>query len=376
MKKDSPSALPSYADFVIIGAGIMGLCTGLYLARSGKEVVILERTEPWREASAVNAGGLGVQNKRLPLIPIALESIQIWKKFQEELGGDVGFIQTGGIRVATNSEEVNRLQESLGLQREAGLNKQWLEGEALKSKAPWAGDTVLAATYCEFDSIANPLITGHVLQQAVRKLDARIFSNTEVVHINRNVPGFTLNTTNGTITCKNLIVAAAVWSKKLIRDLDIDLPIALDVNIVTVTEPVCPILNMLLSHIRGILTVRQYPNGTCVIGGGWQGNGSLETGRKEINYASFLHNIRLAAEIIPELKNVNIVRSWSGFEGVTPDSLPLLGRLPGQEDAYIIGNVRGGWTVAPVLSRLLVELITEGKTSRPIDEFDPGRFLK
>src|SRR5208337_4187150 len=132
MKKDNPSALPSYADFVIIGAGIMGLCTGLCLARSGKEVVILERTEPWREASAVNAGGLGVQNKRLPLIPIALESIQIWKKFQEELGGDVGFIQTGGIRVATTSEEVNRLKESLGLQREAGLNKQWLEGEDLK----------------------------------------------------------------------------------------------------------------------------------------------------------------------------------------------------------------------------------------------------
>jgi sarcosine oxidase subunit beta len=373
-RRHNSSALPSHSEYVIIGAGIMGLLTGLKLSDSGREVVILDKAEPWREASAVNAGGLGVQNKRLPLIPLAVESIQAWKNFQEELG-DVGFMQTGGIRVATSHEEAQRLQDSIALQDQANLPVQWLERKELVSRIPWIGEHVCAATYCEFDSIADPLIAGAVFQQAVKNSGAGIFPNTEAVHISRQDSGYAIETSGGSITCSNLIIAAAVWSRKLACDLDVDLPIGLDVNIVTVTEPAPPIMDRMLSHIKGILTIRQYPNGTCVIGGGWQGAGNLETGRKEIDYVSFLSNVRLAAEIIPALKQVNIVRSWSGFEGVTPDSLPLLGRIPGHDNAYIIGCVRGGWTVAPVLSRLLFELITGEDTSYPIDEFNPGRFL-
>ena len=69
--------LPRDAEVVVVGAGIMGLSTGIFLARAGKEVVILDRGEPWREASGVNAGSLGVQNKRLPLVPFTLETLKL-----------------------------------------------------------------------------------------------------------------------------------------------------------------------------------------------------------------------------------------------------------------------------------------------------------
>jgi glycine/D-amino acid oxidase-like deaminating enzyme len=135
-------------------------------------------------------------------------------------------------------------------------------------------------------------------------------------------------------------------------------------------------MDLMVTHIRGILTLKQLPNGSCIIGGGWQGIGDLESGRKDFDYESLLHNIRLGALIVPALKDLHIVRNWAGFEGVTPDSLPYFGQLPGLPNAYISACARGGWSIGPVLGKLMDELVRTGKTSFPILEFDPKRVMR
>ena len=372
---NNTSPFPSSVEFAVVGAGIMGLCTGLYLARSGREVVVLDRGEPWREASGVNAGGLGVQNKRLPLIPLALEGVRIWKGFHEELGRNVGYVASGGIRVATSDEEVQRLRDSLTMQKRVGLELEWLEGSELRSKAPWISDEVCAATYCAADSFADPLIAGNALIESIIESGGRIIPRTQVIDISEKTDGLVLGTETGNLSCRTLIIATGVWSGKLVRKLGVDLPIALDVNVVNVTEPVTPMVNLLVTHIKGILSLKQYAHGTCVIGGGWQGLGNLETGQKDLDYLSLIHNLRLAVKIVPSLANVRLVRSWAGFEGVTPDSLPLFGKLPGHANVFVIGCARGGWTMGPYLGRLMTELVLTNRTSYPMDEFDLKRVL-
>ena len=152
------------------------------------------------------------------------------------------------------------------------------------------------------------------------------------------------------------------------------LPICLDVNMVSVTEPAPPTIAKILTHARGILTLKQVDNGSCLIGGGWQGIGTLADDRKAVDYDQLVHNLRLATRVIPGLSQLNILRTWAGYEGVTPDSLPYLGRLPGYPDVFCAACARGGFTLAPLLGRLLGELIATGSTSRPITPFDPGRF--
>ena len=78
--------------------------------------------------------------------------------------------------------------------------------------------------------------------------------------------------------------------------------------------------------------------------------------------------------MVPALAELRVVRSWSGFEAVAPDALPVLGQLPGHDDAYVLACARGGYSQGPALGKLLAELMLDGTTSLPVDGFDPGRF--
>jgi sarcosine oxidase subunit beta len=366
--------LPRDAEVVIVGAGIMGLTTGIFLARAGKEVVIVDRGEPWREASGVNAGSLGVQNKRLPLVPFTLEALKLWRSARELFGGDVGFVPCGGLRVATSTEDVARLAASAAEQRAVGLATEWLDGGALTARAPWLGPAVVAATFSESDGFAIPLMAGPVLVDAFGRAGGRLYDSHAVRGMAANARGARVETDRGTVACRSLVIAAGAWSGELAAHLGVPLPVGLDVNMLTITEPAASVMDRIVTHVRGILTLKQYPNGTCMIGGGWQGRGSLADGRKALDHEALIHNLRVAAEVVPALRRLAIVRSWAGFEGVTPDSLPLFGRLPGQEHVYITACCRGGWTQGLIFGRLMAELVATGETSLSVASFDAGRF--
>jgi len=367
-------SLPHQAEVAVIGAGIMGLAAGVFLARAGKEVVVLDRGDAWREASGVNAGSLGVQNKRLPLIPYTLESLKLWRSARELFGGDVGYVPSGGLRVATSPDDVARLAASAAEQRAAGAPTEWLEGRELAARAPWIGRAVLAATFSEEDSFAIPLMAGPVLAEALRQAGGRLLPGTAVRAIAGDAGGARLATDRGSLACRTAVIAAGAWSGELARGLGVPLPVSLEVNMLTVTEPAGLVMDRFVSHVRGILTLKQYPNGTCMIGGGWQGIGTLADGSKALDHEPLIHNLRVATDVVPGLARLAIVRSWAGYEGSTPDGLPLFGRLPGQEHVYITACCRGGFTQGLIFGRLMAELVATGQTSMPVAAFDPGRF--
>lgn len=66
------------------------------------------------------------------------------------------------------------------------------------------------------------------------------------------------------------------------------------------------------------------------------------------------------------------MRTWLGFEANVPDMMPLAGALPGIADAFVIGCVRGGYTIGPYMGELLSQLILGREPEMPL--FSPGRF--
>ena len=359
-------------ETVVIGAGITGLSTALFLARAGREVMVLDRGDPWGESSGGNAGTLSLQVKHPLVLDLMQLSLDLW---EAEAGSrDLGYERTGGVRVALSQDEVVMLKKSVALQQRHGYGFDYLEGKALHRAVPWLGPGVLAASLSPRDAFSSPLRCGPQLLRAVSEAGVDIVDHREVQAIEPD-GGYRLVTPAGAIRCDIVVIAAGVWSGHISAMLGVELPLMVDVNMLTITEPVDHVLDRVVTHIGGVLSLKQYPNGTCMIGGGWQGKGNPESGTKELDYEQLLHNLRIAARVVPGLRQLRILRSWSGFESVAPDALPVLGRLPGREGVFIATGARGGYSLGPAQGMLLSEMIARDHTTLPADPFDPARLV-
>ena len=128
------------------------------------------------------------------------------------------------------------------------------------------------------------------------------------------------------------------------------LPIKVLVNQLAVTERIAPVMRTVVGIASGLLSLKQYPHGTVVIGGGWQGRGDRERGGVELVPESLIGNMRLACHAIPALRNARLARAWAGLEAETADALPAAGPIPGVPDAYVCGSVHSGYTSGPYIA--------------------------
>ncbi len=82
-------APPRDAEIAVVGGGVAGMSTALFLARAGRDVVLLERGVPWGDASGANAGTLSLQVKRTEVLDLCKLSLAVWKRFGDEMGDQV-----------------------------------------------------------------------------------------------------------------------------------------------------------------------------------------------------------------------------------------------------------------------------------------------
>ncbi len=353
-------------DIAIIGGGIMGCATALRLAEAGMRPIVLDQGDLGQGASGVNAGTLSLQIKRVNLMPYALRGHREWEK----AGDKVGFHRTGGYTLAFTDQEADLLFERQALKAKAGAPIEFVSNEQLRSAEPSLTQKVIAASYCAEDGYANSSLTGQYYRARLRDAGIDFLEGAKVTALEKNVQ-FQIATPKGVVTANHILLAAGAWLKPLAALLDVDLPIQARINTVTVTERMAPVVSTVIGHATGLLTMKQKPNGTVLIGGGWQGRGTPETGRGEVTMASVKSNLALAQHALPALAGTRILRCWTGFEANVPDFYPLAGALPGVEGAFVLGCVRGGYTIGPYISKLMGDFILGREPELPL--FDPGR---
>lgn len=361
-------------DIAIIGGGIMGCSTALRVAQGGMRPIVLDQGDLGQGASGVNAGTLSLQIKRVKLMPYALKGHAEW----EAIGDAVGFRKTGGYTLAFTERESELLHQRQSLKAEAGAPITFVSNNVLRAAEPHLSHKVMAASYCPDDGYANSSLTGQYYRAKFRDnaIDYKESAAVNKIARNaRNVRGFELDTSQGVICATRVLLAGGAWLKPLAALLDVDLPVQARINTVSVTERMPPLTSTVIGHATGLLTMKQKANGTVLVGGGWQGRGMPQGGRGEVLASSVAPNLALAQYALPELAKARVLRSWTGFEANVPDFYPLAGALPGVQDAFVLGCVRGGYTIGPYIGKLMGDYILGREPELPL--FDPGRdFIK
>jgi len=354
-------------DIAIIGGGIMGCATALRLREGGMRTVMLEQGDICSGATGVNAGTLSLQIKRVKLMPYAIKGLEQWEK----MGDEVGFKKTGGYTLAFNDHEAKLLHKRMTLKIAAGADISFVSEKELYNFEPKLAKKVVAASYCPDDGYANSLLTGHYYRKKIEHNNIFYYEQFKVTKIEETSGGFEIFSDGKTVRAKRILLACGPWMKNIADMIDVYLPINARVNTVSVTERASKLLNSVIGHATGLLTMKQKENGTILIGGGWQGKGTPEQGRGTVALETLIPNLQLAKFAVPELSKIRIVRSWTGFEANVPDFYPLAGRLGNKDNAFVLGCVRGGYTIGPYISKLMGDYILGHEPEMSL--FDPSR---
>jgi len=357
-------------DVAVIGGGVMGCATALFLARGGMRVVLLDRGLLCREASGVNAGTLTMNMTRAALIPYALRGWEMWTTAGAWLGDDVGVLATHGLSLAFTAAEAALLETRVAARREAGAPITLIDPARARAIEPGLSEKTLLAAHCPIDGHAPSYRTARAFRTALLRDGVEIRERCKVAGLDTAPGGYVVKTADATLTATRIVLAGGVWLEEMLAWLGLTVPVKVLVNQLIVTERMRPVMQTVLSIANGLLSLKQFSNGSVLIGGGWQGIGDRERGGVEAIPENLIGNARLARWVIPALAEATILRIWLGLESESPDAMPMLGPLPGHPGAFIIGTVHSGYTSGPFMGKLLAQSMlgqTPELTLFPID---------
>ncbi len=361
-------------DAVVVGAGAMGATTALHLARGGLRTALVDRGEICREASGVNAGTLTLHMTRAALIPYAMKGRELWIDAPRWLGSDVGARAAPGLSLAFTPAERDMLEQRAEARAAMGAPIRLVTPREARAIEPGLNADVLAAAYCELDGHVTAYLTGRAYRAALVEAGATLLERTPVLGIDRGDGRFTVSLgTGGRVVARRLVLAGGVWLETMLGWLGLAVPNKCLVNQLIVTERMRPVMRSVVGIANGLLSLKQFENGSVLIGGGWQGIGDPVRGGVEAVPDNLVGNIRLARHAVPALGETRVLRIWLGLESETADALPMVGALPGIPEAYAIGCVHSGYTSAPYMGRLLADRILGRDPEMPL--FDPARLL-
>lgn len=344
-------------EYLIIGAGVLGVFTTYFLADKGKEVVIIDEKSCCSEASGVSAGNLDILKLAPKMVPLAVRGIKLWEMFEKDLGLDVGFRRIGGVNAAFTETEVETGRIQRDALRNSGVEADIFQGKEMETRFPYLSKHVKSVVYSPFIGYADPNVAGPRVLQAAQAKGAEFLSHVKAISISQSSNGgYDVETSEGRVHANKVLVCCGVRSPKLLDPMGLHLSFELRKNLVTVTEKMPPLMPELVTGTQ--LSMKQTHHGSIIIGGGWQGFGDLERNEKILSNNNLAGNLSYAARIVPDLERVNVLRCWVGFDSIYPDKTPVMTEVPNYKGLYaaITGSV--GFTVAPFVGMQLAEMMS------------------
>ncbi len=377
--------LPTTADIVIIGGGVMGPSAAWHLAQRGmKNIVLLEKENFFGEgATGRCAGGVRYQFATEINIKLSLASLPMLERFREEIGQDVNYRQCGYLFVLTNDKDVAKFRRNADLQRELGVDTEWLAGDEVHRRLPLMRfDDALAGTFNQKDGIVDPnsVVMGYV--RAAQKMGVKLISGAQVTGI-RTSGGEVeeVQTSLGAVKTRMILNTAGPWSGQIGHMAGVDLPVVPLRRQMLTTNPLKEIPNDFPFVIDFAQSLYFHREGEGLLVG--MSNPKEKPGFDQSVDEDFeLVNLEAAIARMPLMESASRASHWAGLYEVTPDAHPIYGAT-NIKGFYICTGFSGhGFMHGPISGKLMSEFILDGKFSSvdvsmlDLKRFEEGRLIQ
>jgi sarcosine oxidase subunit beta len=374
-----PGELKDRYDVVIVGGGSHGLATAYYLREHGiTDVAVLEKSYIGSGAAGRNTTILRSNYKTPEGARFYDASVKLYERLSQDLNFNLLFSQCGHLTLAhtdramfvmANRAEVNRLQ---------GIDTKVIGPDEVRQLCPamYVGEE---ATHPIMGALHHPP-GGIIRHDAVvwgfaRGADAggaEIHPHTEVTGIDVEAGRVTgVRTTRGDVRAGVVLNCTAGWSTLISDMAGVAMPITTHILQACVTEPVKPLLDVVVVSSQMHVYLSQSDRGEFVMGS------EIEpwTTYRMQGTLNFLQDLtRHTLELFPQLEHARILRAWAGLCDLSPDYSPILGKTDVENFHVSAGWGTYGFKAAPIVGKTLAELVATGRTPDLIAPFALERF--
>ncbi len=410
-------------DVLVVGGGVVGVCTAHFLIERGVRTTLLERGEICSGASHGNGGwifpsesapipGPGVIRKALPWLldpespfwirpraslallrwlwdfrracnanavresfrlrrTLSLASLERFTEFAKKLDFDFGFTQRGLALIFRTEKAMRDAQRDVDLLEAAGGSAKWLGVEELRGRVPSLSADLAGGLEFPDDAHLTPDDFVRGLAADVARRGAAIETHTEVLGVEWSRRGpVRVRTTRGDFRADEVVLAAGAWTPELTRGLGLRVPVeAAKGYSITVERPEGhPDLPLALVEGKSFVT----PMGSRLRFGGTLELAGLDMRMNQRRVDALARTVR---SYLPGLPRTPTVEIWRGLRPLTPDDLPILGRPAGTSGLILAtGHGMSGISQGPISGELVAQLASGEKPEIDLAPFSPDRF--
>ena len=363
---------------VIVGGGGHGLATAYYLARNHgiRNIAVLERGwlgggNSGRNTQTVRSNYFHPESARF-----YDRSLTMYETLGRELNINVMLSPRGVVTLAHSDHELDALRRWSNAVRLNGIESQLLPLAELYRREPLLNRhsrfPIAGAFVQERAGIVrhDAVVWGYA--RAASALGVDIVERCEVERIEvRGGSVCALHTGRGRIETSRIALVAAGQTNRLLEPLGLQVPIVCSTLQAMVTEPVKAMIATAIFSPTIHVYISQSDHGEVVIGGGTDGYDSYA---QRGGLPTLQANAAAAIELFPALKQIKIMRTWAGVVDITPDTTPIMGRLPVGGLYMNAGWGTGGFKAIPAGGEALAATIATGCEPKLIAGFTLGRF--
>ncbi|MBW2094260.1 MAG: FAD-binding oxidoreductase [Deltaproteobacteria bacterium] len=370
-------------DVIIVGAGSIGVPTAMALGEKGIRTLVIDRNaSPGQGENKHAIGGIRATHSSPGKILTALRSLEIFSRWEDETGESIEWLKGGYLFPVYRKAEEEILKAILPIQKEYGLNIDYVGPDKIKNVLPGINhEGLLGGTFSPEDGSASPLLAINAFYRKALSSGVEFhFRETveEITAENDKITG--VKTGDETYRAPVVVDAAGPFSRPLCSMAGIDFPVYPDSHEAAITEPVKSFFGCMVVDLRpgpGSKNYYFYQNRLgqvvfCIT------PDPTIPGIDKRETSVFLPQVsaRMVA-LLPRLKNLRVRRMWRGLYPMTPDGSPLVGwdqKLEGF--LHATGMCGQGFMLGPGIGELVTRMITRQTTpddQTTLQEFSPYR---
>jgi glycine/D-amino acid oxidase-like deaminating enzyme len=416
--------LPDRADVVVIGGGIIGVSTALFLARRGVSVALCEKGIIGGEQSSRNWGWcrqMGRDHRELPLI---VESLRLWREMDALVGQETGFRQCGILYLGETETDLARHGEFLEHAQPFQIGSRLIGADEVAKLLPGASRRWPGALYTASDGRAEPQKASPAIALGARAAGAKVFTRCAVRGIETAAGAVSaVVTERGRIACESVVLSGGAWSRLLCRRHDIDLP---QLGVISTAMRTGPVEGgpEISTSARGFAFRKRLDGGYTITEGGIAVvpvvpdsfrffldflpalRGSYRRMRLSIGRQLFRElamsmkwpldrpspfeavrvldpaprqrtiddAVRNLAAAFPIFSKAKVEQAWAGAIDFTPDTIPVISGVDALPGFHLATGFSGhGFGIGPGAGRLMADIVTGAD---PVVDPTPFRYAR